>query len=110
MSHLLEPGARLERSLRLVRRLSLPDRCAVGVAIQPAALTPPGAKCVQPDVARDARCPRLQAARSRECFGRERLDDALERDLNEIVVVGLPATEDSVERSIDDADESIVKL
>src|SRR5262245_53766056 len=58
----------------------------------------------------DARRPRLQAARSRERFGRQRFDDPLERDLNEIVVVRFAPAEYAKQRPVYDTDQPIVEL
>src|SRR5262245_3766762 len=58
---------------------------------------------------RNARRPSREAARARETLLEERDDDLLERALDEIVVVTLTTTEDSIERAIDGAADAVVK-
>jgi hypothetical protein len=69
-----------------------------------------GNQILQPDVPGDAGGPGLEAAGTSELLARQRDHDLLERRLHDVIVIGLAASEDFVERAVDDAREPPVEL
>ncbi len=83
---------------------------AVTSPIDHSALAGPGPDRVEGNMRRHAGGPRREATGACEALSREGENDLFEGGLDEIIVGFIPAPEDPIESSFDDADQAVVQM